>query len=91
MFTVGKANRDFGDFLVNSVTSVAVKPVVVLVVCFIAIITFIKYEFAKNFQKNLIAYPNVQAALKSAIIKFDKLGWTMYVFDCVYFTTTKYM
>ena len=58
--------------------------------CFIAIITFIKYEFAKNFQKNLIAYPNVQAALKSVIIKFDKLGLTMYVFDCVYFTTTKY-
>ena len=35
---------------------------------------------------NPFAYSNVETALK-----FDKLGLTMYVFNCVYFTTTKYM
>ena len=52
------------------------EPIVVLGACYTAIIAFIRYEFAKNFQKNLIAYPNVQAALKSAVIKFDKLDLT---------------
>ena len=72
MFTVGQANKDFCIFF----SKLILHQLLFWASYYNAIIAFIRYEFAKNFQKNLIAYPNVQAALKSAVIKFDKLDLT---------------